>query len=324
MIAQQAQPHSTEQESPGASAPAETSSQPSFSVFLEQQLAQAIQPVLDDFWHQVAQALEQGLSAEPATVAAAAGARPEPHQEAPSLAQQGPAELAEPQPPSPVPTEGAEQKQSAPTGEQQPAQPAQPTESAGQVSERAASTKLLAPTRQLTESLGPVVQFVERQTELWLQSLLVAGLTALLVESAHAAVRQRAEQGLHTLLLKTFERLPAGAKSQELQTHTETTLQAILAETLVVIFTESMRAAMQRQGEQAIHESVHGHVGAAVKSLEVALEALLVTLMAVLRRQWQRVLRLLLKVVLLAIETSLERSVAGDSLEPPAAAAKIA
>lgn len=323
MIAQPAQPHSTEQEPPGAGAPAETLSQPNFSQVLEQQLAHAIQPVLDDFWHQVAQALEQGLVAEPATDAAAAGTRQEPHQEAPSLAQQGPAS-AGPQPPSPAPAEQGERKQPTPTAEQHQAQPAQPTEAGGPAGEQAISAKLPAPTRQLTESLGPAVQFVERQTELWLQSMLVAGLTALLAESAHAAVRQRAEQGLHTLLLKTFERLPDGVKSQELQAHTETTLQAILAETLDVIFTESMRATMQHQGEQVIHESAHGHVGAAVKSLGDALNALLEALIAALRRQWQRVLRLLLKVVLLALETSLERSVAGDALEPPAAAAKIA
>src|SRR5689334_5211817 len=100
MIAQQQ--HSTEQGPPGSHVPAQSSSQPSFSQVLEQQLTHAIQPVLDDFWQQVTQSLLEGMASERAPDTAAAAARQEPHQEAPSLAQQGPA-LAEPQPPMPVP-----------------------------------------------------------------------------------------------------------------------------------------------------------------------------------------------------------------------------
>jgi hypothetical protein len=100
--------------------------------------------------------------------------------------------------------------------------------------------------RPLAGALGPAVQAVEHQGAQWLQSLLAAGLGALLAETTHAAVQQQAEQGLHRLLQKLFETAPAGIANPDMQGKIERTLQLVLRESLEAVFAEGVRSAVQQ------------------------------------------------------------------------------
>ncbi len=162
--------------------------------------------------------------------------------------------------------------------------------------------------RALAGGFRPAVQLIEHLGEQWLQSLLVAGLAALLAETTRGAIQQRAEQGLHTLLQKAFEPLPHSTNSQELQAQTERTLQAILRDSLEAVFAQAMLPKTQQQGEQAIRASLHGDFGAVLRTIEGTLKAILEALVAVLREQWQRVLRLQVAALLVVLESSLEKS----------------
>jgi hypothetical protein len=89
--------------------------------------------------------------------------------------------------------------------------------------------------RPLAGALGPAVQAVAHQGA---QSLLAAGLGALLAETTRAAVQQQAEQGLHRLLQTLFETAPAGIANPEMQGKIERTLQLVLHESLEAVFAE--------------------------------------------------------------------------------------
>lgn len=272
-----------------------------FSKSIEQQISQAIQPVLDEFRQQMAHTMEQQIQAESVTNTAGGLAAPE-VQAAPTI----------PQPAA------ASEAQATPSAPQQPTPPAapsplaQPAQLAGETAAQAAHVVQDQQGTQhlLTGTLRPALQVMEHQAEQWLQSLLVAALGALLAESTRSAIQQRADQGLHILLQKTFEALPQSSNSKELQAQTERTLQSILRDSLEAVFTQARLPATQQQGEQALRESLHGNFAAALKSIEDTVKALFEALVAVLREQWQRVLRLLLRALLVVLEGSLEKSLA--------------
>ncbi len=280
---QPAQPQPAQHVPPGAAAEGQAPSpEQDFSKLLEQHISQAIQPVLDEFRQQLTQTMEQQAEAMPAMNAGTQGAPPSAAQgqATPSPAQQ---------PPTQQPLGQAVQ-----TAQAAVAQPAQ-AETQGQQ-------------HPLGEALAPALQTVERHGEQWIQSLLVTGLTALLTETSHAAIQQRAEHGLHSLLQKLFEAVPDGMSNQEMQAKTEQTLQAILREALNAVFAEGVRTAVQQNGQEAFRESLHGDFREALKSIEDTLKAMADALIAVLRRQWPSVLRLLLALVLLALASSLAQS----------------
>ncbi len=269
-------PPSANQGSAGSSAQGQaTGPNLDFSQLLEQQIAQAIQPVLDEFRQQVTQAVEQSQTPKaPASIAGGEGAR----QEAP-------------------------QGQGAPSTVQQPPVPQPPSQAAQQ----APTPHVQAPQFPLAEILRPAVQAAERQGEQWLQSLLVSGLTGLLTESTRAAIQQRAERGLHTLLQKLFEAAPDGFSNQEMQVRMEQTLQALLREALDAVFAESARTMLGQGGQQAIQESLHGDFGGALKQIQEALRAMVGALLAVLRRNWPTILRILIALALLAVASALAK-----------------
>jgi hypothetical protein len=287
-IATQGQPSAaTTQDSPG-SAPQgqQMGTEPNFSQSLEQQISQAIQPVLNEFRQQMAQAIIQQKEATPV----------------PSTDGQ-----AAPQAPAAPPTQ-------QPAGQQPPSQTptqqAQPTRPEGQPGIRESVSQAQQGAQNLVASaVRPAVQLAEQQGQQWLEALLIAGLAALLAESTRNAIEQRAEQGLHTLLQKAFEPLPKNATSQELQAQAERTLQAILQAALVAVFTQALLPRTQ-EGEQAIRKSLHGDFAAGRSALQDIVKAIFEAIVTALRQQWQRVLRLLLGVLLLALEGSLEKSLA--------------
>lgn len=350
------------------------------SEVLQQQIAQAIQPVLDEFRQQVARNVEEGAESGTGTEANGKMGHEEAHQvlanqpqeteeqasdsggpEAPtsqSTAQTGGQQPASPsQESTATASQGSENQQSqaqssapaasgsaqdetAPdehqthpeqTGTEQPAvqsssteQPAsqkegteeqQPQHSlvpqasddqvTGQVAETADQAKQQSRPGQLVTG---ALHLVERQGEQWIQTALVAGLSALLTEKTHQAAQQRAEQALHQLLQRGFASLPENQTTRELRTQTEKTLQAIVRDSIDAVFAETTRQAVEEQGKLAIHDSLHGEFGSALNRAEDAVKAIVDALVAVLRRQWQRVLRLLLKVILAALENSLTSS----------------
>lgn len=287
-IATQGQsPSATKQEAPGLAPQGQSpSTQSNFSQTLEQQISQAIQPVLDEFRQQMAQTMVQQKEAMPAT--GTGGPAPQEAQAAPPAPQPPPQPQAQPPQPQPQP-------------EGQP-RPAALPEGVGKLQQ---GTQHL-----LTDALRPAIRLAEQQGEQWIESLLIAGLAALLAEPTRVAIQQRAEQGLHTLLQKAFEPLPHSASSQNLQAQTERTFQAILQAALAAVFAEAMQPQVQQQGQQAIRESLHGDFSAALKTVEDTVKAILEAIATALRQQWQLVLRLVLIAILVALESSLEKSLA--------------
>ncbi len=288
------------------------------SQVLEQQIAQAIQPVLDEFRQNMAQTIEQQRTAptsSPNTSTGAAGVQETSQgqgaqqpvqqqlvqQQIPPVDQPSLGQATQQMQTAQVPPQPAQQLQ-------QVQQPVQPAGLAGQTTGQLATQGQQALQAPAMGTLHPILQEVERQGGQWIQTLLVAGLTALLTEKTHVAIQQRAEHGLHTLLQKLFEAAPDGVSNQEMQNKTERTLQMILRQSLDAIFAEGMRTKVQEGGQQAIRESFHGDFGGALNRVEDTLKAMIEALLAVLRQQWQNVLRLLLALVLLALESSLAQS----------------
>jgi hypothetical protein len=150
-----------------------------------------------------------------------------------------------------------------------------------------------------------VVQAVEHQSAQWLQSLLVAGVGALLSGSTRLAVQQRAEQGLHAVLQKLFDAAPDDVMTQEVRAKTERTLQLILRESLDAVFAEGVRTSLQQGGQQTVQQSLQGDFRGASRKVEDTLRVMMDALMAVLRRHLQTIVRLLLALILLALANSI-------------------
>ncbi|MGZ3664550.1 MAG: hypothetical protein ACXVDA_08700 [Ktedonobacterales bacterium] len=265
----------TKQDSPGSAAQEQQmGTEMNFSQSLEQQISQAIQPVLNEFRQQMAQTIAQQKEAQPA------------------------------------PASGGQAAPQAPAPQQPTPQQAQPTQPEGHPGVREGVSQVKQSAQNLVaEAVRPAIQVAERQGEQWIESLLIAGLAALLAESTRNAIEQRAEQGLHTLLEKAFEPLPKNATSQEVQAQVEQTLKAILQAALVAVFTEALLPRTQ-EGEQAIRKALHGDFAAAGSALQDIVKAIFDAIVTVLRQQWKSLVRLLLVMLLLVLEGSLEKSLA--------------
>lgn len=255
-----------------------------FGQLLQQQITQALQPVLADFRQQLGQSAErievEQVDRRPDSVV--------PRQAGPPPAESGQ------QPPQQSSRQSDGETRPQPDGREQSSRDQQPSPEESQGIAAAARSVL-----------SSSIQFAERKGEDWIISVLISALNALLAESTHAAVQRRAEQGLHTVLQKTFDALPEGAANKDLQTQTERTLQAILRETIDAMFTEAARAALEEHGTEAGRSLVHRDFGGVVQQIQHALRVLLREFVEVLRRQWQRILRLLLRLILTALQDSL-------------------
>jgi hypothetical protein len=262
-----------------------------FSQALEQQITQAIQPALDEFRQQMAQ-MAQELSGQMAAMPTRGAEKSDTGQKASTAPTEQPPTRQKPEP-SAAPEAAPQQRE----GEQAPkSQPQQALAQAQHVG------------RPLEGVLSSAVQTVGRTSGQWLQSMLVAGLGALLAESTHAAIQQRAEQGLHALLQKAFEAAPANFANQEMQEKTESTLQLILREALDAVFAEGVRSSVLQEGQQTIQQSLRGDFSGALKTVEEIPQVLMAALIAALRRHQQTILRLLLALALLAVASALEHS----------------
>jgi hypothetical protein len=261
------------------------------SQILEQHIAQAIQPVLDEFRQQLAQGVAQQTAAE--------------HVSASGEPASGPQGPTQPPPTQQLPVQSSPQPTAAqPTPASQPQQAA-PSTPRNQVGVQTQAVDQHVAERPHAGALAPVVQAVEHQGAQWLQSLLVAGLGALLSESNRAAAQQRAEHALHTLLQKVFESVPDGVTTPEMPGKIERTLQVILHESLDAVFAEGVRTTVQQGGQQSVQHSLHGDFRGALRTGEDTLRVMLDALIAVLRRHQRTILRLALAMMLLALENSL-------------------
>ena len=258
---------------------------------LEQQIAQAIQPMLDEFRQQMAQLSDQ-MAAMPIRGAGKSDTGQEASQGADTQA-------------PPVPTQ-------QPSTRQAPVQSAAP-ETAPAAAEQPQPQQALTQVQHVRErllsgALTSAVQTVERYSAQWLQSLLAAGLGALLAESTRATVQQRAEQGLHALLQKAFEAAPADFANQEMLEKTERTLQLILRDALDAVYAEGVRESVQQGVQQTIQQALRGDFGSALIKVEEMLQVMMAALIGALRRHQQTIFRLLLALLLLAVGSSLEQS----------------
>jgi hypothetical protein len=240
-----------------------------FGQALEQQIAQAIQPALDEF-RQRMQDLTNQMAARPRRGADQSGTSQET---------------------APPPRESEQAMESEPTPTLIPVR-----------------NIPLTRKRPLAGALPSAVQTVGRYSAQWLQSMLVAGLGALLAESTHATVQQHAEQGLHTLLQKAFEAAPPDFANQEMREKVERTLQPILREAIDAVYAEGVRTSVQQGGEQTIQQALRGDFGGALRKVEEMPQVMMTALIAVLHRHQQTLLRLLLALVLLEVGASVEHS----------------
>lgn len=240
---------------------------------LDQQIAQAIRPAMDEFRRQMAEELAQQTKALSATgVSDQASATKAPAAPAALTEEQQPAEHVE------TPPQGAKPEETASKPAPQP-----------------------SPTEALTGALRPGLAAVEQQVEPVLQAALVALVGAVLAESTHAAIQQQAEHGLHAFLQKVFQALPDSMSNQELQGKTERLFQAILQEFLDAVFAQKMRSTVQQKSQQAIQDSFHGDVGSALGKAGDILKAIAEALLVVLRRNQQNLVRLALALAVLAL-----------------------
>jgi hypothetical protein len=267
----------------------ETGPDSGFSQTLAQQVAQAIQPVLDDFRQQVTQTLQQQTEAL---------------SEADQADQAGPSATGA----QPAAQEAQPAQPEEPKREQQPSGLASKAAQAAQTAQQAVQQAVQQAPSPVTEALRPVLKTVERDGKVWLEAMLVAGLTMLLSDSTRGVIEQRAEQGIHTLTQKAFEVAPSGANNQEMQTKTEYALQTLLHGSLDAIFAQGMRAALQSSGQAAIQGSLSGDFNAALSAVVDVLKAIAQALITVIREQWQMLLRLALAITALAIANALEQS----------------
>ena len=262
-----------------------------FSQALEQQITQAIQPALDEFRQQMAQ-MAQELSDQMASMPTRGAEKSDTDQEASTApAQQPPTRQKSEQ--SAVPEAAPQQREDEQAPKSQPQQ---------------ALTQVQQVGHPLAGVLSSAVQTVGRSSGQWLQSMLVAGLGALLAESTHATIQQRAEQGLHTLLQKAFEAAPPNFANQEMREKVERTLQLILREAIDAVYSEGVRSSVQQGSQQTIQQALHGDFSGALRKVEEMPQVLLAALIAVLRRHQQTLLRLVLALVLLEVGSSLEHS----------------
>jgi hypothetical protein len=284
-----AQPQAQQQQAAG---PESGGADSGFSQTLAQQVAQAIQPVLDDFRQQVTQTLQQQTEAISET-GQASQAGPSATGAPPPTEESQPAQ--ESQPPRPE----------APEREQRPS--GKVTQAVQQAVQQVAQQAPVAPST-VTEALRPVLKTVERDGKVWLEAMLVAGLTMLLSDATRAVIQQRGEQGIHTLMQKAFEAAPSGANNQEMKAKTEYALQTILQGSLDAIFAQGTRAAVQSSGQAAIQGSFRGDFSAALSAVVDVLKAIAQALINVIREQWQMLLRLALAIAALAVANALEQS----------------
>lgn len=278
---------------------------------LQQQIAQALQPVLADFRQQIKTTVQQQIEGDRLPGTVTSGAQLPKLPQAPEQQSKPDTENA----PQPEQEEGASQStsQQAPQeargeasdqGESQQSEPQTPED--GEGSEESTGHGLQKMVRgKVGTTLSSGLHLVERQGEEWLVSMLTAGLTALLSEATHGAVQRRAEQSLHALLQKAFDALPEGAAGKDLRAQTERTLQAILRETIDAMYAEGARSALEHHGAEAGRNLAHRDLGGVMEQIQQAGQALLHELVTVLRHQWQRILRLLLRLILSALQDSL-------------------
>ncbi len=249
-----------------------------FRKVLDQQIAEAIRPVLDEFRQQMTQELEQRA----ATVSTAEAG-----------AQRTGADISVP------PVAQPEQQQ--------------PGSQSGTVGGTVGGA-LSGAQSSLAETLRPELEAVEQQTASALQSALAALVTALLAETSRAVIQRQAEGGLHAFIQKLFEALPDGTNNQQMQMKTERLLQSILQEFLDAIFAQTLRMKAQQDGQQAIQSSFHGDFGGALKSGGDLVKAIVAVLVGVLRRNQQNLMRLALAIALFMLAGLITRS--GSNNEP--------
>lgn len=271
-----------------------------FNQALEQQITQAIQPVLDEFRQRMAQDLSGQMASLPRRGTGKSSTSQGAHQVSDTQASTTPTEPPPKRQTSVPPTTqdvAPQERKSKQTLESQPQPALLPVRNVQHAREQ-----------PLSGALTAAVQAVGRSSAQWLQSLLAAGLGALLAESTHTTIQQRAEQDLHTLLQKAFEAAPVDFANQELREKVERTLQLILREALDAVFTEGVRASVQQGGQHTLQQALRGDFGGALKTVEKMPQVMLAALIAVLRRHQQTILRMLLALVLFEVGSALGNS----------------
>jgi hypothetical protein len=263
---------------------------------LEQQITQAIEPVLAEFRAQMTQAVQQEMEhAFSGTIGDSSGGGRQ------SDGGDVESEVVEKRAPSAQQNEQpAQQREQEAGGGEDHQQESQSKSEAG---------KGQSLPGQITRRLQPVsstlVQGLEHKAGDWMQSMIVAGLTAALSEASRGAIQGAAEKGLDAVLERTFDALPESANTGELRTQTQRTLHTILDDVFDAVYAEDIRKELQAHGQKTAQSLIRRDLDGALEAVKSALQTVGEEIVSVLRRQWQKVLRLLLKLIMTALDSAL-------------------
>jgi hypothetical protein len=246
---------------------------------IQQQVAQAVQPVLTEFQRQIVQTVRQELE-QTLHPAPGAGRRPSGEQ------------------PAQQPRE--ERPQRAVAEPVQTTTPVEPPE----------KQRLLPGPSALLDTLSDVL---EEQAEQTIQALLAAGLDVLFSDSVYRTVQAQGEQAVQSVVQLCAEAIPDQPEQRRLCEHVEQTLRGVLLDSLDTIFSGSVRSNLQSHGERAVQAIARGDFEAAEREGKEGFESLIDGVLAVLQRYQEEVLRLVRRVILKAIQEVLGSTIK-DSL----------
>lgn len=141
------------------------------------------------------------------------------------------------------------------------------------------------------------IALVEQQGEEWLRAQFKSIVEALFSESRREQVQRRVEDTLFSLLRASLEIVPDRGVRRELLEDAEETLGALIEDTFAKVFAGSAREDLERHGEKAIHALVHRDLPEALQEGTQALEAIIRGLVKVVEEHWEQVIQLFVQTI---------------------------
>ena len=147
-----------------------------------------------------------------------------------------------------------------------------------------------------------VVALLEQQGEEWLRSQFKSIVETLFSETRRESIQRQVEETLFSLLGASLEVVPDRSVRRELLREAEETLGSLLQDTFDKVFAGSARDDLERHGEKAIHALVHRDLPEALQEGTRALESLVRGLVDVIEEHWEQVLQVLIQLIVKVLQ----------------------
>ena len=147
-----------------------------------------------------------------------------------------------------------------------------------------------------------VIALLEHQGEEWLRSQFKAAVETLFSEPRREGIQQQIDEILHSLLRASLEVVPDRAVRKELLKEAEQTLSTLIEDTFDKVFAGSARDALERHGEKAIHALVHRDLPEALREATKAVESLIRGLAEVIEEHWEQVFQILVQLIVKVLQ----------------------